>query len=194
MNVDKYLQERKAHVDYVDNCELKTPEEVAALFEHYTKSIWDYKLVGKINDFYCDDITINREGGADLVGATQVFDNTLYLMAAFPDLKLKFIDIFAEGNEEEGYNFGQAIYFDGTNTGYSKYGPPTGKSLTDEDICLGLCECRVEKVNGIWKIVEEWVTRSSYAIEETMKSHMVKESIDTRSNTEEEDDIHANRY
>jgi hypothetical protein len=169
MTIEEMLKERDQLVEYVNICKLKTPAEVAKLFEDYTRTIWDFKLVGRINDFYCDDIIINREGGSDLVGAKQVFRDTLHLMAAFPDLKLKFIDIFAEGNEEDGYNFGQAIYFDGTNTGYSKYGPPTGKSLTDGEVCLGLCECRVEKVNGRWKIVEEWVTRSSAATEQTMQ-------------------------
>ena len=168
MTIERLMAERERLVAYVDSCELKTPEEVAKLFEDYTRTIWDFKLVGRINDFYCDDIVINREGGSDLVGAQQVFQNTLHLMAAFPDLKLKFIDIFAEGSEEEGYSFGQAIYFDGSNTGYSMYGPPTGKSLTEGDVCLGLCECRVEKVNGRWKIIEEWVTRSSAAIVQTM--------------------------
>lgn len=177
MNIEKYLEERTQHIEYVNNCELNTPQEVSLLFEHYTKIIWDYKLIGRINDFYCDDIVINREGGTDLVGAKQVFDNTLHLMAAFPDLKLVFIDIFADGNEKEGYSFGQAIYFDGTNTGYSKYGPPTGKPLTDGDVCLGLCECRVEKVNGRWKIIEEWVTRSSAATEMTMRSDTIKDGL-----------------
>ena len=102
MNVKKFLEEQKEHLDYVDNCKLKTPEEVAQLFFHYTLTLWDYKLTGRIHDFYHDDIIINREGGSDLIGAQQVIDNTLHLMAAFPDLKLKFIDIFAEGSEEEG--------------------------------------------------------------------------------------------
>ncbi|MGE7609805.1 hypothetical protein ACQKML_24850 [Peribacillus frigoritolerans] len=176
MNIEKYLEDRDKRVHYVDKCKLMIPEEVAQLFEDYTKTIWDFKLVGRINDFYSDDIVINREGGSDLVGVKEVFENTLHLMAAFPDLKLEFIDIFAEGNEEDGYSFGQAIYFDGINTGYSKYGPPTGKSLTDGEICLGLCECRVEKVNGRWKIVEEWVTRSSEAIEAAMKSEIPKKT------------------
>ena len=178
MKIEKYLQERNEHVDYVNNCMLKTPEEVAELFEHYTKTLWDYKLVGRIHDYYCDEIRIHREGGCDLVGAQQVIDNTLHLMAAFPDLKLKFIDIFADGNEEEGYSFGQAIYFDGTNTRYSKFGPPTGKALTQGDVCLGLCECRVEKLEGRWKIVEEWVTRSS-AIDRTMMMDESKEESNT---------------
>lgn len=164
-----YFQDRNRCVEYVNHCQLKTPEEVARLFEDFTRTLWDFKLVGRIHDFYCDNITINREGGNDLVGSEDVVNNTLQLMAAFPDLKLKFIDIFAEGDEEHGYSFGQAIYFDGTNTGYSKFGPPTGKRLCRGDICLGLCECRVEKVEGRWKIVEEWVTRSEELINSTMQ-------------------------
>ena len=102
-----------------------------------------------------------------LTGYTHRFPKG-HQMSAFPDLKLRFIDIFAEGDPEHGYSFGQAIYFDGTNTGYSKFGPPTGKSLCNGELCLGLCECRVEKVDGRWKIVEEWVTRSEDLINATM--------------------------
>lgn len=163
-----YFEDRARCVNFVNNCELKTPQEVARLFEDFTRTLWDFKLVGRIHDFYCDNITINREGGNDLIGSEDVVVNTLQLMAAFPDLKLKFIDIFAEGNENDGYSFGQAIYFDGTNTGYSKFGAPTGKSLSAGEVCLGLCECRVEKVDGRWKIVEEWVTRSEELINGTM--------------------------
>ncbi len=170
-----YLEDRNRCVDFVNTCQLQTPEEVARLFEDFTRTLWDFKLVGRIHDLYCDNIVINREGGNDLVGSEQVVVNTLQLMSAFPDLKLKFIDIFAEGNPQDGYSFGQAIYFDGTNTGYSVYGAPTGKSLTTDDICLGLCECRVEKVDGRWKIVEEWVTRSQALITATMTLDEVAE-------------------
>lgn len=163
-----FFEDRNRCLEYVNTCQLKTPDEVAQLFEDFTRTLWDFKMVGRIHDFYCDNIVINREGGHDLVGSEDVLQNTLQLMSAFPDLKLKFIDIFAEGDEEHGYSFGQAIYFDGTNTGYSKFGPPTGKRLCENDICLGLCECRVEKVNGRWKIVEEWVTRSEELINRTM--------------------------
>ncbi len=175
-----FFQDRNRCLNYVNTCQLETPEEVAQLFEDFTRTLWDFKLVGRIHDFYCDNITINREGGHDIVGSEGVLRNTLHLMSAFPDLKLKFIDIFAEGDPEHGYSFGQAIYFDGTNTGYSDFGPPTGKSLCEKDLCLGLCECRVEKVDGRWKIVEEWVTRSEELINATMtmsKEEDMQESL-----------------
>lgn len=178
-----YFQDRNRCVQYVNTCQLKTPAEVAQLFEDFTRTLWDFKLVGRIHDFYCDNITIHREGGNALKGSVDVVNDTLQFMAAFPDLKLKFIDIFAEGDEEHGYSFGQAIYFDGTNTGYSKFGPPTGKKLCEHGLCLGLCECRVEKVDGRWKIVEEWVTRSSELIDGTMMADVPDHSAS--STTEE---------
>lgn len=164
----QYFTDRQRCIDYVNNCKLQTPEEVAQLFESFTQLLWDYKMVGRLFDFYNDTITIHREDKNDLNGSEEVLCDTLQFMAAFPDLKLRFIDIFAEGDPEHGYSFGQAIYFDGTNTGRSKNGQPTGKRLCEKDLCLGLCECRVEKVDGRWKIVEEWVTRSEALIHNTM--------------------------
>ena len=62
--------------------------------------------------------------------------------------------------EGGGFRFGQCVYFEGTNTGWSKFGPPTGKKLTKEN-CMGSCECLVQIVDGRWRISEEWTTRSA---------------------------------
>lgn len=163
-----FIQERQKRESYIDQCRLETPLEVANLFMEYTKVIWNHKMVGRIYDIYCDDCVIHREGGVDIRGIQSVFAGTLAFMASFPDLEFVFIDIFSEGNPEEGYRFGQAIYYEGTNTGYSSFGPPSGKQLTEEIPCIALCECLVKQVNGRWKIVEEWLVRSNMAIEETL--------------------------
>ena len=163
-NID--IKERDAFVKYVNECQLKVPEEVARLFLEYTIAIWDYKLVGLIYKFYDDDCVIHREGGLEITGLEATFGGTLSFMASCPDLKFVFLDIFAQGNQKDGYSFGQAIYYDGTNTGHSSYGPPTGKNITEDVPCIGLCECLVKKVNGRWKIVEEWLLRSGKAMDE----------------------------
>ncbi|SKC36200.1 nuclear transport factor 2 family protein [Maledivibacter halophilus] len=178
MSIEKRLEERNKLLEYVDNCELKTPEEVARLFEEYTKLIWDHKLVGKIYDFYCDDAVIHSGNGNDVTGVDNVFAGTLQFISSFPDLKFKFLDIFAEGDEESGYKFVQAVYYDGINTGYSQFGKPTGKPLSEDDYCMSVCECLVKKVNGRWKIVEEWLVRSSESLENTMKSFIQSEEND----------------
>jgi ketosteroid isomerase-like protein len=178
MDIRQMLEERKRFNDYCDTCEFETPEAVARLFKEYTNLIWNKKLVGLCYDFYTDDIVIHREGGVTATGYEGVIAATLSFMAAFPNLEFEFLDIFAEGNPEDGYRFGQSLYYKGENTGYSSYGEPSGKSLSPEDnLCLGLCECLVQKVDGRWKIVEEWLVRSGDSLEEIMTKDRSTEMV-----------------
>ncbi len=161
-DVDKWLQGRKEMEDIVNNCKFETPEEVANHFIAYTAILWDYKLIGKIHECYHDNITVHREGGDDIVTCDSVIRDTLQLQAACSDLRIIFRNIFCERYEGEGggYRFGQSVYFEGTNDGWSKFGPPTYKKLSKEK-CLGQCECLVQMVNGRWRIAEEWTIRSA---------------------------------
>lgn len=170
-NVDKIVGESRKSIDIINKCTFGVPEEVAEFFIHYTAVIWDFKMVGTIYDVYSDDITVHREGGSDIVSIDHVISDTLAMLAAFSDLKIVFYNIFAVRDQDEGYRFGQAVYFEGTNDGYSKFGPPTGRKLTKEN-CQGLCECIVKKVDGRWKIVEEWVTRSSDTVEKVLRGEI----------------------
>ncbi|GAA0181000.1 hypothetical protein SH2C18_35950 [Clostridium sediminicola] len=83
-------------------------------FEAYTKLIHDYKMVGRIYDLYLEDTIIHGENGQDILGIEAVFQFTLGKLNTFPDLKIEFIDIIAEGNEEDGYKFIQITYHEGT--------------------------------------------------------------------------------
>ena len=156
---------RKKLEYYVDNCKLNTPEEVARLFKEYTLLIWDYKLVGKIYEFYTDDAIMYVEDGKTVVGVEQVVADTLAFTSQVPDNESWFIDIFAEGNPEDGYYFLQSTRCVGTCLGPTEYGAPTGRSLSEGGRdCIGLCEYHVQKVDGQWKITEEWMVRSGRAI------------------------------
>lgn len=165
-DLDKWLAGRKEMEDIVNNCKFETPEEVANHFIAYTAVLWDYKMVGKILDCYHDRIIVHREGGDDISTCENVIRDTLALQAAFPDLRIIFHNIFCERYEGEGggFRFGQCVYFEGTNTGWSKFGPPTGKKLTREN-CMGACECLVQVVDGRWRIAEEWTIRSADAFD-----------------------------
>ncbi len=145
-------------------------------------------MVGRIYDFYGDDCVIHREGGVDITGIDNVISGTLAFMSSFSHLKFVFEDIFAEGNPEDGYKFGQALYYDGVSDGYSSYGPPSGKKLTEDIPCLGLCECLVKKVDGRWKIVEEWLVRSGDAVQETMTKYQDL-PVDDQNKDELQDEI-----
>ena len=168
------LEKRKEEVEklraIVDHPELKTPSDVEKFFIAYTKLIWDYKMVGRIYDYYCDDTVIHVENGKDIVGIEAIIEHTLERINAFPDMKIEFIDIFADGNERDGYKFIQITYYEGTNTGPSSFGPPTGKKVNAENM-MNMCECLVKNINGTWKIVEEWGTQSNKRLEAVQKGY-----------------------
>lgn len=146
-------------------CKLEFPEEVAILFKKYTEWIWQYKCVGACRLFYTDDTVVHTADG-DSVGVEGTIAGTLSTIRTFPDQVVEFVDIFAEGDEEQGYSFAQCTNFTWTNLGWSQYGAPTGKSLADNGKkCLSMCECRVEKVDGRWCITEEWLVRSADAVD-----------------------------
>ena len=158
------IRRRKEMEAYVDNCELLTPEEVARLFEEYTHLIWDDFLIGRIYDFYDDDIVMNHANGVTVQGLANVFSGTLSAIADKmqnrPGYKGVFVDIFAEGDPENGYRFLQAT------TGYDSYAeeyPVTEGRVVDDSRngAIGMCECLVKKVDGRWQIVQEWLVRAT---------------------------------
>lgn len=168
MDVFTEIKERKRLEAIVDNCRFETPEQVTELFEAYTHLIWKYKQVGRIYDFYYDGMMIHREGGNDLIGVDKVVQDTLACLAAFPDMEFKFYDIRGVGNPEEGFRFGQAVHFKGTFLGVSQYGQGTGAAFESHE-CVDVCECLIKKVDGRWRVVEEWGNRSTLAFERVLR-------------------------
>ena len=168
MSTKDIVDERRRLEYIVDHCKFETPEQVTELFEAYTHLIWKYKQVGRIYDFYYDGMMIHREGNNDLIGVDQVVKDTLARLAAFPDMEFKFYDIHGTGNPEEGFRFGQAVYFKGTFLGVSKYGQGTGAAFAPDE-CVDICECLVKRVDGKWRVVEEWGDRSTLAFERVLR-------------------------
>lgn len=149
---------------YVAQCSLNLPEAVAELFSKYTFLIWDYYLFGEIYDFYDDNIVMNHAGGVTIQGVANVFSGTLSAIAdkmnTKPGFKGVFVDIFAEGNPEDGYRFLQATT--GYNSDIEEYPVAEGRVVEDSrNGAIGMCECLVKKVDGRWQIVEEWLVRAT---------------------------------
>lgn len=164
LNVVTKINERKEMEILVDSGKLTDAETVARFFEAYTLLIWDYLLVGKIYDYYTDDVILNHAGGTAVQGIDTVFKNTLNCIAnVAQDNQTVFIDIFAEGNEQEGYRFCQltTAYSPSANNTSGEYKPPQNRLYRDEEVSgVGMCECLVKKVGGRWKILEEWLLRT----------------------------------
>jgi ABC-type multidrug transport system permease subunit len=65
------------------------------------------------------------------------------------------IGIWADKVSDDTYRFIQITHPEGTFTGPSIHGQPTGRKLGYDNI-MNMCECVVKKIDGRWKIVEEW--------------------------------------
>ena len=165
-------EKRQAEVNrlkkIVNNPDFKTPADLEQFFVAYTILIWDHKMIGMIYDYYVDDIVLHAEGGMDIVGVEAVVRNTTIKLNALPDYKTTFSEIFAVGNEENGYRFVQVTNGRGSNLGPRTLGPATGKTFTPDNI-MNMCECLVKKTNGKWKIVEEWVLGSAKRLDAIYK-------------------------
>jgi hypothetical protein len=98
------------------------------------------------------------------------FQYTKEFINAFPDLKVTFLEIFAEKTGDDEYKFIQITHLDATSTGPSSAGPATGKKLCYENQ-LDMCECLVKKLNGQWKIVGEWVVDSKKRVDSILKGY-----------------------
>ena len=148
-------QEARRLREIVKNPDFKTAADVEQFFEAYTKCIWDHKMVGLIYDHYTDDTVIHGENGVDISGIGPVVTHTLERLYTLPDMKITFIGIWAHKVSDDEYKFIQITHPEATFTGPSSYGPPTGAKLCYDNV-MNMCECVVKKIDGSWKIVEEW--------------------------------------
>lgn len=139
----------------VSQSDFKTAEDVESFFIAYTKLIWEHRMIGRIYDHYSDDIVIHGENGKDLSGIEPVIAHTSERLFSMPDIKINFVGIWAKQLNDSEYTFIQITQPQGTFTGPSLYGPPTHKKVESGKI-INMCECLVKKINGTWKIVEEW--------------------------------------
>lgn len=166
MGRKEILAERRALEEYYYNCKLQTPEETAKQFEVYTRLIWEFHQAGLCYDYYCDHTVTHLEGVGTWVGGKDALEvETLPTFSLYPNKKCNFKEIYAVGDPETGYHFGQIT----SNSGVVSRGGASAKGLGDgtvfgEDGAYCLCECYVEKVEGRWCITKEYVINGEDAI------------------------------
>jgi hypothetical protein len=164
INADKI----KALSETIKNIDLKDKSDVKEFVKNYTALIYNHQMVGLIYDFYEENVEVLKENRIRLKGIESVVQDKQVLLAAFPDLKVKIENIIVSEDGEGGFKIFRRMRYEGTNIGYTKFGPPTGKSLGNE--CLGLSMFYMNKKNGSWKITHEMDMRSTEWMEKTMKN------------------------
>lgn len=138
--------------------------DVDAFIRETTFTIWDKRMVGAIYDCYTEDTVIHAAAGAEVRGADKIVADTMGWMSAFPDLRIEILNVIWSGNAQDGYHASMPWIYHGTNTGYSRFGAPTGKKL-DATNNLGIANTFIQKVDGRWIYVEEWSTYDHKAME-----------------------------
>jgi len=93
-----------------------------------THKIWEEHGVGKIYTHYDPQVSVWTSDGC-LHGVDAVVAGTALAQSAFPDVRLYGDDVIWDGNDTDGFHTSHRISWTGHNTGYSIYGPPTGRSL-----------------------------------------------------------------
>lgn len=120
-----------------------------------THEIWEEKAVGKLYDYYANTIKIHTTSGT-IYGRDAVLAGTLGTLAAYPDRRLYGDEVIWGGDDQQGYYTSHRLVHTGTNTGWSIYGPPTGKRIEYHAIA----DC-VSRQN---MIIEEWLIRDELTL------------------------------
>jgi predicted ester cyclase len=127
-------------VDYIVRCTHKIWEEggLGLIYGHYqhNATIWT-----------SDGLTYSRD---DVIAASA------QTQAAFPDIRLFTDDVIWGGNDRDGFYSSHRIVWVGHNTGYTVYGPPTGRKI----LRTGIADCFVREN----RVVEEWIARDEISL------------------------------
>lgn len=113
-----------------------------------THRIWEEKDIGYIYDTYRHNCRVTDDAGLQY-GRDKIVADTVHTVSAFPDIRLYADEVVWAGNEDSGFFTSHRTVITGTNTGYSRFGPPTGKRITVW--CIANCLAQDNE------IFEEWV-------------------------------------
>jgi predicted ester cyclase len=119
-------------------------------------SIWNWRLVGKIDDAYAATMRFHGPTDREFYGRGEYISFVLSIMAMFPDLALQIDDLYWMGNDAEGYLVSVRWSLVGTHRGFGVYGPPTGRRVT----MWGITQQRIRHS----RVVEEWMVFNEFEV------------------------------
>lgn len=120
-----------------------------------THEIWEEHGIGKLYDYYAGTVKMHTAGGLRF-GREAVIAATIESQASFPDRRLFGEEVIWTGNNVDGFYTSHRLRHEGTNRGWSPYGPPTGKRVSYRAIADCVC------VRDM--MVEEWISRDELTL------------------------------
>ena len=120
-----------------------------------THRIWEEKHIGYIYDTYKHNSKV-WDGTGLQYGREKIVHDTVHTINAFPDIRLFADEIVWAGGDEVGFHTSHRTVITGHNTGFSRFGPPTGRKVFL--MCIANC---IALENEIF---EEWVLYDTAAL------------------------------
>ncbi len=120
-----------------------------------THEIWEEHGIGKLYDYYANTVLMHTASGLKF-GREAVIAATLESQASFPDRRLFGEEVIWGGNDVDGLYSSHRLRHEGTNRGWTPYGPPTGKRVSYRAIADCFCLRNM--------VVEEWISRDELTL------------------------------
>jgi len=117
-----------------------------------TYKIWEQHGIGLIYGHYTHNAVQHGTDGV-WYGRDQIIANTIQMQAAFPDLRLIADDVVWAGDDVEGFKTSHRCTLVGRNTGYSIFGPPTGRQIALRSVYN--CAVRDNRIHAEWAFNDE---------------------------------------
>lgn len=108
-----------------------------------THRIWEEKDIGYIYDTYSHDCKVWDDFGLQY-GRDKIVADTVHTNNAFPDIRLVADEVIWAGDDQVGFHTSHRTKIFGTNTGYSRFGPPTGRPV--KLWCIANCIARENEI------------------------------------------------
>ena len=116
-----------------------------------THRIWEEKDIGYIYDTYSLKSHVYDDYGLQY-GSEKIVADTAHTINAFPDIRLYADEIIWAGNDEIGFHTSHRTVIQGHNSGFSRYGPPTGKRVFLW--CIANCVSLENRIFAEWVIYD----------------------------------------
>ncbi len=108
-----------------------------------THRIWEEKDIGYIYDTYSHDCAVWDDLGLQY-GRDKIVADTIQMNNAFPDIRIVADEVIWAGDDAVGFHTSHRTRIFGTNTGFSRYGAPTGRRA--QFWCLANCVARDNEI------------------------------------------------
>ncbi len=108
-----------------------------------THRIWEEKDIGYIYDTYSNDCAVWDDFGLSY-GRDRVVADTVAMNNAFPDIRIVADEVIWAGDAAVGLHSSHRTKIFGTNTGFSRFGAPTGRRV--QFWCMANCVARDNEI------------------------------------------------